>query len=233
MASKNPTWATEMVVPAPDITNLEIPNIPEFPHALAPKGDATKVLVVIPTENKNKKDLIEQVFDQNKPEDLELHYETFKAESDVGEQPYDLQTGLEGASNRIKNAQNMLAPEKAAAATTVILASIENYIQYHGKDGRPMQRPIDYGMIVMHNVSTKKTVVRITQGVTLPLVYVEEARKRGFEDVGQQLHGCVTVGQVLKERDSSLDKANWHLVLAGKSRYDLLREAMLGMEIPW
>jgi non-canonical (house-cleaning) NTP pyrophosphatase len=232
MASTNPTWETEDVVPAPDVTNIAIPNIPEFPHALAPKGDATRVLVVIPTENKNKADLIKQVFNQNKPKDLELHYEKFKAGSDVGEQPYDLQTGLEGASNRIRNAQTVLSPEKAAAATTVILASIENYIQYHGEDGRSMQRPVDYGMIVMHNVSTKKTVVRITKGVTMPLVYVEEARKRGFEDIGRQ-HGCVTVGEVLKERDPGLDKANWHLVLAGKSRYDLLREAMLGMEIPW
>ncbi|KAL2021635.1 hypothetical protein VTK56DRAFT_6988 [Thermocarpiscus australiensis] len=81
----------------------------------------------------------------------------------------------------------------------------------------------------------------VSAGVTVPVEYWREAEKHGFadEDRGEgqgrrrRRYGKVTVGEVLAANVPELDKADWHRELAGRSRYELLREAIETMEVPW
>ncbi|KAK3935136.1 hypothetical protein QBC46DRAFT_216925, partial [Diplogelasinospora grovesii] len=93
------------------------------------------VRVIIPTENAAKKKILMTAFERRKPDYVvELEFHTLSADSGVGEQPYNLEAGMQGAYNRIFNAYNQLAakpvyydsPDKDVA---YIFASIENFIQ--------------------------------------------------------------------------------------------------------
>jgi hypothetical protein len=69
------------------------------------------------------------------------------------------------------------------------------------------------------------------RGVTVPPVYINRARHFGFE--GDPNQGRVTVGQILAAQVLGLDKADWQVVLAGHSRYDLLKDAIRQVQILW
>ncbi|KAK3933705.1 hypothetical protein QBC46DRAFT_244207, partial [Diplogelasinospora grovesii] len=191
-----------------------------------------RVLVIIPTENAAKQRILMKAFKGHKPGHVvELEFRTLSADSEVGEQPYNLEAGMQGAHNRISNAQRKLLDPNAKVHydslnkdVAFIFASIENYIQVDG-----VERPTDFGLVVMHNMSTNKTTAAISRGVTVPRAYVNRARLAGHEHENPD-HGKVTVGQVLAANLPGLDKADWHKVLAGTSRYDLLKEAIDGME---
>ena len=45
--------------------------------------------------------------------------------------------------------------------------------------------------------------------------------------------GNVTVGRALGARVPGLGKVDWHAVLAGCSEYELLREVIRELPIPW
>lgn len=220
---------TEQIIPA-----RAAPQIPPFHAHLYPRyGNA--VLLVIPTENTSKTAILQECLVQRAPIGLKLYTIAVPVESDVGEQPYN-DAGAQGAYNRISNALKRLADgEQRAEQTvfaehgigTVMAASIENYIQT-----REVARPADFGVVVVHNATTGKTSACSSLGVTVPPEYIGRARRFGCAD-GDADHGNVTVGAVLAARVPGLDKADWHAVLAGRSRYDLLTEAVEGMQIPW
>ena len=216
---------TEEVVP-PQVN----PSLPRFQrHQYPSYGSA--VLLVIPTENKGKRRTLEEVFRERAPKNVVVHVITVPVDSDVGEEPYN-NAGAIGAHNRISNALTRLDTSEyqntliAKGIGTVIVASIESYVQTEDVD-----RPIDYGIVVVHNATTCKTAVRVSSGVTVPLAYVNRARRFGYK--GDQNQGRVTVGQILAANVPGLDKGDWHAVLAGRSRYDLLRDAIRQMQIPW
>ncbi|KAK4139471.1 uncharacterized protein C8A04DRAFT_33027 [Dichotomopilus funicola] len=220
---------TETVVPPPDGEPKPMPLFTQyhFPHY----GDA--VLLIIPTSNEHKTQILLAAFESQKPANVSMHHIVIPAESEVGEQPYD-GAGVLGAYNRISNALQALAtsPENQAVFTkerigTVIAASIENYIQAAG-----VPRAVDYGVVMVHNATTGQTVTGISRGVTVPQAFVARARLDGFEDEDRS-HGKVTVGSILAAGVSGLDKADWHAVLAGTSRYDLLKETIDALAIPW
>ena len=106
---------------------------------------------------------------------------------------------------------------------TVFIASIENCIRLDS-----VERPTDYGVVVIHNASTGGTVAGLSRGVT---AYVDRARRFGFE--GNLNYGRVTIGQILAAHVLGLDKADFHSVLAGRSRYDLLSEVIDNLTVPW
>jgi non-canonical (house-cleaning) NTP pyrophosphatase len=160
-----------------------------------------------------------------------LHTLAIPVESDVGEQPYN-EAGIIGAHNRISNAllrldaveyQETFRDKRIGIA---IVACIENYIQTDNID-----RPTDYGVVVIHNATTRQTMVCVSWGVTVPPAYVNRARRFGFE--GDPNRGRVTVGQILAANAPGLDKADWQAVLARHSRYDLLKDAIRQLPIPW
>ncbi|KAK1830701.1 hypothetical protein QBC39DRAFT_353041 [Podospora conica] len=216
---------TETIVPPP-----HPPPIPPFkPHTYPHHGPST--LLVIPTKNKFKTSLLRNTFASRAPAGADLVVLTLPVPSDVGEQPYNT-AGCLGACNRISNALEALhAPEHDAflrtnRVGTVMVAAIENYIQVDG-----VERPTDFGMIVVHNATTGATRACVSAGVTVAREFVERAQAFGFE--GNKDYGRVTVGRVLAEEVPGVDEADWHVELAGRSRYDILEEAMGGLELPW
>jgi hypothetical protein len=75
--------------------------------------------------------------------------------------------------------------------------------------------------------------VGVSEGVTVPADYWRAAEGFGFEDEGSgRMHGKVTVGEVLAA-NLGVDKADWFRGLTDVSRYELLRDAMKEMEVPW
>lgn len=216
---------TESVIPP----NLEI-EVPSFESQQFPRhGDS--VLLVIPTANKSKGKLLEDGFKKQKPEDVVLHSISLPFDSGVGEQPYN-EAGVLGAHTRISSVLHQLDSPgyqellRSKGIGTVVIASIENYIQLDN-----VERPTDYGVVVIHNASTGDTTAGLSRGVTVPPAYVNRARRFGFE--GNPNYGRVTVGQILAANVPGLDKADFHSVLAGHSRYDLLSEAIGHLTIPW
>jgi non-canonical (house-cleaning) NTP pyrophosphatase len=215
---------TESLVPPA----LEIKVPPFEPTQLRQHGKA--VLLVIPTANQSKGKLLREGCEKKKPIGTLMHSITVPFDSGVGEQPYN-EAGVIGAHTRISNALHHLnAPEYyemlvSKSIGTVIVASIENYIQLDN-----VERPTDYGVVVIHNASTGETTAGMSLGVTVPPAYVNRARHFGFE--GNPNYGRVTVGQILAAHVPGLDKADFHSVLAGRSRYDLLSEAIGRLDMP-
>lgn len=160
-----------------------------------------------------------------------MHTVTVLVESGVGEQPYN-EAGAVGAYNRISNALNCLHGEKFVETFikkeigAVIAASIESYIQTEDID-----RPADFGIAVVHNATSRQTRACSSWGVTVPPEYVSRAQR--FSSDGDPNHGNVTVGQILAARVPGLDKADWQVLLARRSRYELLRDAIRELPIPW
>jgi len=217
---------TEKIVPPPQVN----PSLPPFQRHQYPSCGSA-VLLVIPTENKGKRRMLEEAFRERAPKNVVVHVITVPVASDVGEEPYN-NAGAIGAHNRIRNALARLGTSEYQNALTtkgigtVIVVSIESYIQTENID-----HPTDYGIVVVHNATTCKTAARVSSGVTVPLAYVNRARRFGYE--GDQNQGRVTVGQILAANVPGLDKGDWHAVLAERSRYDLLRDAIRHMQIPW
>ncbi|KAK3694518.1 hypothetical protein B0T22DRAFT_452702 [Podospora appendiculata] len=221
---------TEKVVP-PLSTAICIPPFERYP--VPNHGERT--LLIFPTENEGKVQTLLRGFKRHqRPGSAPLLYRTVPVESNVGEQPYN-EAGAEGARNRISNGLRkfLATPEErtyleANEIGTVVVACIESFIQID--DG--VDRPTDFGVVVIFNAATGKIVAAMSQGVTVAPEYVEHARSFGIQD-GNINHGLVTVGNVLAANVPGLDKADWHAVVAGRSRYDILDEAIDGLRIPW
>ncbi|RYP93044.1 hypothetical protein DL770_000790 [Monosporascus sp. CRB-9-2] len=111
---------------------------------------------------------------------------------------------------------------------TAIAASIENYIQQPTEEET---RPVDYGVVMVHNATTGQSVMPLSKDATAPRGYFDHAQLLGHE--GDESYGRVTVGQWLRATVPGLDKADWDAVVAGVSRYELLKETTKGLEIPW
>ncbi|KAH6894241.1 hypothetical protein B0T10DRAFT_479902 [Thelonectria olida] len=218
---------TESIVLAPQQQPL-----PASISKIALPNYGNKVLLVIPTKNVFKAGLLKSKFEKELPEDKELHTLVVPADSGVGEQPYN-EAGVTGACQRINSALEQLLSEESQKKMkeweigTVIVASIENYIQTDD-----VERPTDYGVVAFHNHTTNVSRMVYSRGVTVPPAYVERAQRFGFDDA-QRSHGRVTVGQILAANVPGLDKADWHKVVTGTSRYELLTEAVAAMEVSW
>ena len=156
---------------------------------------------------------------------LVIHVQEF--DSGVGEQPYD-EKGLEGGCNRVQNAliwvmnNNNLLKEEGVG--TVMIAAIENYIQ----KGDPA---VDYGVVIFYNAMLVKAAATLSRGVTVPQDFLNEAEAGGFDDKEKKC-GKITLGKVL-EQVFGVDRKNWHEVVCGISRYDLLEEAVEELDVPF
>ncbi|RYP36264.1 hypothetical protein DL767_003417 [Monosporascus sp. MG133] len=225
MKTKSSIQGTETIVPP--FTDPVILPFESHQYPLSGKG----VFLVIPTANKEKEAILRGAFGDQAPNGADLHVITVPADSGVGEQPYN-EAGSLGAHNRITNALRALHAEnhqetlRLRGIGTVIVASIESYIQ---TDYLP--RPTDYGIVVIRNATAEKTTACLSWGTTVDPAYVDRARRFGFD--GDPNFGRVTVGKVLAAHVPGLDEADWQAVLGGRSRYELLKEAIERLEIPW
>jgi hypothetical protein len=214
-------------------------------------ANPANALLVIPTSNKFKVCLLRDHLAATKPPGVNLDHLEVKADSQVGEQPLD-SAGPQGAVNRVANAANKLFKDdskmrdlRERAIGTVIVGAVENFIYRHAswtdKDGQTVHGPADYGVLVFCRISLvpgcadveriRWSQLGVSRGVTVPADFMNFARTLGFDDK-EELHGKVTVGEVIAA-NTGIDKANWHLPLAGASRYELLKEAMEKMKVPW
>jgi hypothetical protein len=215
------------VTVVPPNLNIKVP--PFEPRQLPRHGEA--VMLVIPTDNTSKEQHMRKCFEKQKPKGVIMHSIKVHVDSVVGQQPYN-EAGVLGAHSRISDAlRHLNAPEyqdmlMSKGIGTLIVASIENYIQLDN-----VECPTDYGVVVIHNASTRQTTAGLSWGVTVPPDYVDRARRFGFE--GNPNYGRITVGQILAAHVPGLDKADFHRVLADHSRFDLLSDAVDRLTIPW
>ncbi|RYP73510.1 hypothetical protein DL770_007760 [Monosporascus sp. CRB-9-2] len=223
--TKSSIQGTETIVP-PFIDPAILP-FESHQYPLSGKG----VLLIIPTANKQKEAILRGAFGDQAPNGADLHVITVPFDSGVGEQPYN-EAGSLGAHNRITNALRALHAENyqemlgLRGIGTVMVAAIESYIQTDH-----VTRPTDYGIVMIRNATAEKTTACLSWGTTVDPAYVDRARRFGFD--GDPNFGRVTVGQVLAAHVPGLDKADWQVVLGGRSRYELLKEAIEQLEIPW
>lgn len=193
-------------------------DFPTYPSL----GDG--VLLLIPTKNAFKIELLTRVVGKLM-EPRRVVVQMVSADSEVNEQPYN-GAGLRGAQNRIKNALKWLdgagsAMREEHKIGTVLVAAIENYIELEPPGEAPAA---DFGVVVLYNAANGKWALRFSAGVTAPAAYVAKARSLGFSDEAK-LCGNVTMGKVLAANAPDVPDDNWHLVVAGVSRYDLLTTA--------
>jgi inosine/xanthosine triphosphatase len=125
-----------------------------------------------------------------------------KAASDINEQPMNGET-LRGAFNRLNNAKQ-IRPDAD------YYISIENGI--FEEKGQFIDRAV---VSIMDKQGVVKTAY--SDGVEFPQQWVEETRKRGFDQW--------TVGKVMEEMGIVAKHDDPHLSLIGKSRVDYLDQA--------
>ncbi|KAK4443853.1 hypothetical protein QBC34DRAFT_416239 [Podospora aff. communis PSN243] len=219
---------TERIIQKPD-TRATHPN-PSFSHSDFPQH-GNDILLVIPTANKDKTRILTEAFERQKPPGATVHVLVLPADSNVGEQPYD-EAGAEGARNRIQNALQSLNESVLVEREigTIMAASIENFIQ-RPSEGTDV-KPVDYGLVMVYNATTRRAVTAMSRGVTVPRAYYEFARSFGAERGHDGMYGRVTVGEVLEANVEGVDRADWHAVVAGVSRYELLEDAVEGISVP-
>ncbi|KAL2157987.1 hypothetical protein VTH06DRAFT_4796 [Thermothelomyces fergusii] len=220
------------------------PSLPDFSGSGAPALDPTNVLLIIPTANRAKTELLLGRLASAKPAHVRLSHCQVRAESGVGEQPYDA-AGPRGAFNRAVNAVAALLADGARRAAlvedrrvgTLLVGAIENFVLRRGGGGGG-GGPVDHGFVVLCRVSlldgSWDWVVGVSRGVTVPWEYYSAAQKLGFEDEGDgdgeaRRCGRVTIGKLLSA-NAGVDDADWSQALVGVSRYELLREALEAME---
>jgi non-canonical (house-cleaning) NTP pyrophosphatase len=213
----------------PPNDELILPNILLQNFTPIPKH-GENILHIIPTENEFKVKVLQDKMKAHLERidfkgELVTHVEDF--ESDVGKQPYE-EKGQEGACNRIRNAltwvmnNQKLLQDKCIG--TVMISAIENSIN------RKEDPAVDYGTVIFYNATLNKTAATLSHGVTVPQVFLDMAQARGFDD-DEEKCGKVTAGTVMEEV-FGVDSRNWHEVVCGRSRYDILGEAVERLDVP-
>jgi len=127
-----------------------------------------------------------------------------KSPSGVNEQPLGDETEC-GALNRIRSARQ-------ARPGADLYVSIENGLFEEGGEH------VDRAVVAAERADGRRAMAR-SAGVVFPRIYVEEARRRGFQ--------MTTVGQVLADRGIVTRHDDPHLTLCGKSRAIFLVEATI------
>jgi hypothetical protein len=219
-----------------DITSDLTFDFPRFP--ITAHGE--KVLLLVPTENKFKtKVLKERVMKEVGEANLVIHQHNV----DTGvDQPYD-EMGVECLVFRTKGMIRFLEENpdflETNAIGNVFIGVIENYIRLpESGTQNPGSQAHDFGIVMLYNATTLKVAYKVSEGVPVQEKYLKEARQEGIVN-GREKGGKVTYGSILKkhfaeptrelsgaEYDISKD---WHLVVCGKSRYELLENTVASL----
>jgi hypothetical protein len=144
-----------------------------------------------------------------------------KVKSDI-EQPYNKQ-GLECGVKRVIGTLAWLSENESVLKSgigRVLVVAVENFI-----DDIHQAIAVDYGMLMVYDVLTGVCNLVVSQGVGVQVNFLREACKEGF--VNDDLNcGKVTYGSVLANHFDCVDGADWHMVVCGRSRFDILAEAL-------
>lgn len=173
---------------------------------------------------------------------------TLKVDSGIAEQPIGRNAGVLGARGRCSDLRITSALESAkASGENVMVVSFENTIaieslnrempkewqELYGTNYLDAQNciPVDIAAVCFKAAIGKEfyECVGFSDGVTLPLKYLEEAASSTQN--AQAQHGYdITCGKLIA-RDSGLPDTNWHLGFTGQSRDQLLIDGINGLAV--
>ena len=105
---------------------------------------------------------------------------------------------------------------------TVIIGAVETYIQLSSID----RSGAEFGLVMLYNTRTKKSVFGTTSGVPVEIDYLEEARREGNQkNYGQTLRRYFDSAAKSYTGSEGFDIAkDWHRLVCGISMYRLLTD---------
>ncbi|KAH6383050.1 hypothetical protein HBI60_259130 [Parastagonospora nodorum] len=189
------------------------------------------VLLLVPTANKEEKQWLQSL--------LQDHVGEFKLVSyaydvDTGvEQPYD-DTATDCLTKRLLDmvavTESSIQMLEELDIGTVIIAAVENYIRVSEHD----ESAVDFGVAVFYDAGTGALAQTTSRGVPLQPSFLREAQEQGLASVRRRADS-VTYGEIVEKYfgkparqrygpDFEISK-DWHEVVCGSSRHDLLKDA--------
>lgn len=243
---------TEIEVPAPDITpDFEeqakcilqkkevVDGIEQIKAAIQAHSKGNDILLAIATKNKGKADAIRIPFQKAVKKNV-ISFK-FNVDSNVGEQPYTMKTGVEGCSIRAANIfthqehiNTLLKEIEKGNVGQLIIGSIESYIEAEVRiDGEI--RAVDYAAVVFFNPVSNVTRLGFSMGLTVPKAFFEAA-----QSVYNYIeNGMLPSERVVKKKEDitvgeciyawfQIDKGNWHEFFHRRSvsRYITIRRCI-------
>lgn len=195
-----------------------------WPISVSAKGNRT--LVVVPTENKHKVDIITLATEKALGTDL-YEVRARKADSGKGDQPWGPIEGIEGACERTKNVVNILTTDTtfeqylhAHEINRVVVISIESFIN----DTEAC--PTDYAFAIVYDVCSSQYNAGFSRGCKFPQRFIDETKRRERGGVS------TTAGKVIAEYNPDVLDDDPHLRLCGESRYNIIAERLASLLNP-
>ncbi|XP_056369634.1 protein PRRC1 [Oenanthe melanoleuca] len=138
------------------------------------------------------------------------------AQSNIAPQPVGYAAGLKGAQERIDSLRRTgVIHEKQPAV------SVENFIEELLPD-----KWFDIGCLIIEDPVHGIHLEAFTQATPVPLQYVQQAKSLTPQDYSLRWSGLlVTVGEVLEKSMLNVSRTDWHAVLTGMSRRQMIYSA--------
>ncbi|XP_005061998.1 PREDICTED: protein PRRC1 [Ficedula albicollis] len=138
------------------------------------------------------------------------------AQSNIAPQPVGYAAGLKGAQERIDSLRRTgVIHEKQPAV------SVENFIEELLPD-----KWFDIGCLIIEDPVHGIHLEAFTQATPVPLQYVQQAKSLTPQDYSLRWSGLlVTVGEVLEKSMQNVSRTDWHAVLTGMSRRQMIYSA--------
>ncbi|NWS70918.1 PRRC1 protein, partial [Crotophaga sulcirostris] len=138
------------------------------------------------------------------------------SQSNIAPQPVGYAAGLKGAQERIDSLRRTgVIQEKQVAV------SVESFIEELLPD-----KWFDIGCLIIEDPIHEIHLEVFTQATPVPLQYVQQAKSLTPQDYSLRWSGLlVTVGEVLEKSMLNVNRADWHVVLTGMSRKQMIYSA--------
>ncbi|NXU55930.1 PRRC1 protein, partial [Turnix velox] len=138
------------------------------------------------------------------------------AQSNIAPQPMGYAAGLKGAQERIDGLRRTgVIHEKQPAV------SVESFIEELLPD-----KWFDIGCLIIEDPIHGIHLEAFTQATPVPLQYVQQAKNLTPHDYNLRWSGLlVTVGEVLEKSLLNVNRTDWHVVLTGMSRRQMIYSA--------
>ncbi|NXC90626.1 PRRC1 protein, partial [Cercotrichas coryphoeus] len=138
------------------------------------------------------------------------------AQSNIAPQPVGYAAGLKGAQERIDSLRRTgVIHEKQPAV------SMESFIEELVPD-----KWFDIGCLIIEDPVHGIHLETFTQATPVPLEYVQQAKSLTPQDYSLRWSGLlVTVGEVLEKSMLNVSRTDWHAVLTGMSRRQMIYSA--------
>ncbi|KAH7061015.1 hypothetical protein BKA63DRAFT_497684 [Paraphoma chrysanthemicola] len=189
------------------------------------------VLLLVPTANREEQLWLQSLLQDHVGEYTLVTY-AYEVDTEIEQLYHD--TVTEGLTNRLMAmivvTESSVQILEELGIGTVIIGVVENYI----RTSKHNDAAVDFGVAVFYDVGTGELVQTTTQGVPVQPSFLCEAQEQGLSSVRRRADS-VTYGDIVQKyfggparqrygSDFDIGK-DWHRVVCGSSRYDLLRDA--------